>query len=87
VNTLKQIEVCFINISSQINLQKVQSFKKQNLRQIYASGNYLIAITDTSMDLYEFKDAEKLRKLKCDISSVTKQIVMSSNHIYTYSVD
>jgi hypothetical protein len=76
-----------INISSQINLQQVQSFKKQNLRQMYASGNYLIVITDSSMDLHEFKEAERFRKLKCDIPSMIKQIIMSNSHIYTYSVD
>lgn len=88
VTDQKTIEVSLLRVEAgAIQMQQIKGFKKANMSQMYCHGRWLVTPTANTMDLYEFKEAEMVNKLKCEISSVVKHITMNGDSIYTYSVD
>jgi hypothetical protein len=64
LNSLKQIEVSLLTINSEISLKQIQTFKKGGLTQLAARGCRLVAVSNSSVDLYEYSQAEKAKKTK-----------------------
>lgn len=61
-------------MSTEITLIQIQSFKKGSLSQLIARGCRLATVSNSSIDLYEFKESEKARKAKYEITSPVKHI-------------
>jgi len=85
---MKEIEVSLLKVEgATLQLLRVQSFKKANMVQMYCYGRWLVTLTNSSIDLYEYKEAERVSKLKCEVGSLVKHISMNGENIYTYSAD
>lgn len=88
VNAQKQIDVSLVKAEDgSMKIVPIQSFKKSNMMQVHLYGRWLIATTNSSIDIYEYKGVERANKYKFEVASFVKHLVMVHDNIYTYSAD